>query len=630
MDTENRQSDSSLPFVEASVLNRLQAEEFGSATDMATFCSKWLALNCSTIRGCRLGAVYSLQGKELHVAGRWPHKQEGSRQGGMLALTAAARACQVEGGGVLLDARVLEHLGVEAGGTCYLAVPVEVERTLWGFVALLVEGAREDLRSVLERVQWATGWFSWFQVRGRSQADEQVQMHMRTALDLLAASVDYDTFEESAMALVNELAARFECDRVSLGMLRSHKVRLSAVSGAAVTEGKMEVTQRIASAMEEALDQDAPTRFPPPSKQSAAQRRVVRSHRELCLASGLPRTALTLPLRSGGGTVGAITLEREADRPFSESEEAMLEATAELLGPLIEIQHKEDRFIGVKLIDSLRFAASRLLGPGHVGAKAAALSLLAVALFFSLAQWEYRVSADCLVEAEVQRVAAAPFDGFLHQAPVRAGDLVSRGQLMARLDDRQLQQRRIEVLERLRQSEQRYRQALGEHQASDARILSSLVDQVKAELALLEDLIEQTHIRAPFDGVVVRGDLSRQMGAPVQRGDVLFEVAPLDRFLLVLEVDERDIGELQEGQQGYFRLLSRPHETHPLEVSLITPVSSAEEGANVFRVEARLQEAPPWLRPGMEGVAKVHIDRRLILWIWTHRVVDFIRIHLWL
>jgi hypothetical protein len=35
------------------------------------------------------------------------------------------------------------------------------------------------------------------------------------------------------------------------------------------------------------------------------------------------------------------------------------------------------------------------------------------------------------------------------------------------------------------------------------------------------------------------------------------------------------------------------------------------------------------MRPGMEGVGKVDIDRRNYLWIWTRQVVDSLRLAAW-
>jgi hypothetical protein len=58
-------------------------------------------------------------------------------------------------------------------------------------------------------------------------------------------------------------------------------------------------------------------------------------------------------------------------------------------------------------------------------------------------------------------------------------------------------------------------------------------------------------------------------------------------------------------------------------------VSIPEEGRNYFQVEAKMEHTSDLLRPGMEGVAKIDIDRRKMIWIWTHKLVDWVRLSLW-
>jgi hypothetical protein len=37
----------------------------------------------------------------------------------------------------------------------------------------------------------------------------------------------------------------------------------------------------------------------------------------------------------------------------------------------------------------------------------------------------------------------------------------------------------------------------------------------------------------------------------------------------------------------------------------------------------------PYLRPGMEGVGKVEVGERKVLWVWTHGLTDWLRLALW-
>jgi hypothetical protein len=58
-------------------------------------------------------------------------------------------------------------------------------------------------------------------------------------------------------------------------------------------------------------------------------------------------------------------------------------------------------------------------------------------------------------------------------------------------------------------------------------------------------------------------------------------------------------------------------------------VATARDGRNYFRVEARLDRAPEGLRPGMEGVAKIAVDERLLVTIWTRSALDWAHLALW-
>jgi multidrug efflux pump subunit AcrA (membrane-fusion protein) len=74
---------------------------------------------------------------------------------------------------------------------------------------------------------------------------------------------------------------------------------------------------------------------------------------------------------------------------------------------------------------------------------------------------------------------------------------------------------------------------------------------------------------------------------------------------------------------------SLPDQAFALNVETITPVAEAGGGRTVFRVEGRLTENSPRLRPGMEGVAKIDAGERLLIWIWTRSMTDWLRLKAW-
>ncbi len=71
----------------------------------------------------------------------------------------------------------------------------------------------------------------------------------------------------------------------------------------------------------------------------------------------------------------------------------------------------------------------------------------------------------------------------------------------------------------------------------------------------------------------------------------------LERLKHLSEQDERDVGDIQVGQRGNILLSAFPHDPIPFQVEMITPVSTANEGRNFFRVEAKLDYNDARLRP---------------------------------
>jgi hypothetical protein len=127
----------------------------------------------------------------------------------------------------------------------------------------------------------------------------------------------------------------------------------------------------------------------------------------------------------------------------------------------------------------------------------------------------------------------------------------------------------------------------------------------------------------------VSGDLNQLLGTPVEQGKLLFQIAPLDAYRVILQVDERDIASVDLGQTGELTLSGLPDQRLGFAVQQITPVASQEEGRNFFRVEAHLQTPSVRVRPGMEGVGKITVGERKLIWIWTHSLTDWLRTWVW-
>jgi multidrug efflux pump subunit AcrA (membrane-fusion protein) len=242
---------------------------------------------------------------------------------------------------------------------------------------------------------------------------------------------------------------------------------------------------------------------------------------------------------------------------------------------------------------------------------------------------QYRVGAQARIEGSVQRALVAPADGFLRQAHVRPGDRVKTDQVLAELaeDDLRLEHRKFHS--EYTQHENAASAALARSDRAQYAIAQAKADEARAQVELLDAQLARVRVQAPFDGVIIKGDLSQSLGAPVRKGEVLLTIAASDKFRLLVEVDERDIGAIAAGQNGSVALGALSDRALRFRVERVTPVAVAREGRNFFEVEGALEDTPPVLRPGLQGVAKIEAGHRPLAWIWTHRLIEALRLGLW-
>ena len=594
---------------------------FLKASTPETFCQSWLEIQCGMLGNVCRGMVFLGPPNRgpFHPVATWPKGRSSSKD-----LTKTVQRILAERRGIVVRGEPSE--GQTQNGHYEIGYPIKVSGALYGTSVLEVTQQSEgELHAMMRQLQWGTAWLELFCLRDGLALEKDTRERIQAALDLVATSVGHRDFYTSALSLVNTLATKLACDRVSIGFVKGGRARVTALSHSAEFKEETNLIQGICDAMDEAIDQREIIVYPPPTGGASV---VTQTHAQFAKADG-GAALLSLPLEAGGQTVGAILLERPSERPFDQKSVDLCRSVASLVGPILDAHRREDRWFAAKLWHSLRQTLQQLFGSGHVGLKLTATTVgLLLAMCF-LAKGDYRVSAKTVLEPIIQRAAAAPFDGYIREAPVRAGDLVRANDILCVLDDRELKLERLKSSSKLEEYRKEYHRAMAEREAAKVEILTAQIDQVQAEIALFDDQLAHTRVLSPFDGIVASGDLSQLLGSPVEKGKVLFEVAPLDRYRVVLEVDERDIADVLVGQGGHLLLSAFPSEPLGITVEKITPVSTAREGRNFFRVEAKLDQPHDRLRPAMEGAGKIEIDRRLLVWIWTHQVVDWFRLTAW-
>ncbi len=596
---------------------------FTGAGSRDEYFHSWLALQCSRVSKVIQGVLIigNLKTNSFVPVAKWPQEGVDVERLAEISERVLAERC-----GLLVELAMPPGMDTSYPPRYGLAYPILINEELCGVVALEVATDEEaQLKSAMDKLQWGESWLELFFCKSKKEESETALGGLKAAVDMLAAVLAEDHFRGASITFVTEMATHLHCDRVSLGFVRRNRIRVKTVSHSAQFGKRMNLIRSIERAMDEARFQRQEIRHPAPPD---AEIIVTRDHEFLAKQHG-SGSILTLPLYGNNTYYGALTLERPEDQPFDDGDVEFCRSVAGLVAPALENKRLNDRLLIGKILDSLKAQVERLFGLQYLGRKLIVLLLAGIIVFFSVATGKYWLSADTTLEAAVRRVVVAPFNGYIKEAHVRAGDLVKKHMLLCVLDDRDLRLQRLKWLSQRRQLRRQHQEVLAKHKWADVNIIKAQLDQTNAQLSLVESQLKRTRILAPFNGIVASGDLSQMLGGLVEKGDVLFELAPLDAYRVIVQVDERRIADVRTGQQGSLVLSSLPNDHYDFLVEKITPISTAREGRNYFRVEAHLKSVSERLRPGMEGVGKIYVDRRKLIFIWTRNLTEWLRLKAW-
>lgn len=587
---------------------------FVAAKTVETRSAAWLAILCADMPGACAGAVLieSVEAGTFVPLAVWPEGASGlGRLAGAVEDTLRARTA--------VNRAVEDAAGPERR---HLAYPLLLGERIDGVVVVEVTCTAAAASDAMRRIHWGSAWLA--NLLGARELDEAIRGRERVAsvLDALAVVLRAGPTKQLMFEIANDLRQRFNATRSAIGWVADAAVGVVALSDAANFDRRSPIVKAYREAMEEAYDRACALRA-----SAGDGTEGLPAHQAMMATSG-SGYVVTQPLMQGAEVVAVITLERD-ETGFSDADLLWLDAYAALAASAIAQRREADRSSAGRLYSECKRGLRKIFGPRHLVWKtASALALLLVAVLV-LVPVSYRVTARTVIEGEIQRVVPAPFEGFVAAAPVRAGDSVKAGQLLAALDDRELKIELERWASERGQYEGRLREATAERDLAAVQVASAQLRQAEAQWALAAEKIERAQIRAPFEGIVVTGDLSQQVGAPVETGKKLFEIAPLASYRVILQVDERDIRQVAVGQPGRLVMTGIAGEAMDFSVGKVTPVATAQDGRNFFRVEAVLSDASTRLRPGMEGVSKVDVGRRSLWWILTHSLTDWLRLSLW-
>ncbi|MCB1092365.1 MAG: HlyD family efflux transporter periplasmic adaptor subunit, partial [Verrucomicrobiae bacterium] len=439
-------------------------------------------------------------------------------------------------------------------------------------------------------------------------------------VELLANAEGGTDFAECGRRLANHLREVLECDTVALAVRGFGGTKLAGISGeSGPAETHSPGRRALLSHLAEAMHRRQPLTTRRSATGSAPEGDAAVSLREWFD----PGLSLCFPLIDAEGQLrgGWIFLWKEEPADLSEKQ-ALIKAAGTEVAPLLALLHrsKPGPVVGSIL---------RLWKRGTASQRRFATAVAAIVLAATLVPLPYPVRSTCELQPVTRRVIAAPFDGILQRSLVRAGDLVTEGQLLAELDGREIRSQLAETISRRERAQKESDLALAEDRVADARVAAFEAEGLQHEIELLEYRQQHLQVRSPISGIVLEGDLDRSEGAPVRIGDALFEVGPLDRLVAEIAVDATDISLVETGAPVSVKLEATSQSTVKSTLLRVSPKSEWVDDQNAFICEAEIDNPDGSLRAGLKGKAKIDGPRRPLVWIWARDAWLALRYHLW-
>ena len=475
------------------------------------------------------------------------------------------------------------------------------------------------------------------------------------ALDLatrLIASINTSpNFKGACLQLVNDLSRQLGADRVAIGWAKGLgrrgegvTVKTVAISDTENIDRRMAMVQKLEAAMDECYDQDQPVLFPQPPERAMREgeeadvllsQAITHAHRELATGDAKMKVA-SLPMRVGEDVTGVLTIESTGDGRIDLAMLELLQSTMDLIAPVLSLRRSDDRNLALRSYDATLKAGSWIVGTKHtvwkLGLVVATLLMLAVILV----RVEYRIEAPATLQAIERRTVSVPFEGQIAAVPagIESGAKVVAGQIIAELDTTELRLQRLEAANKLNEATKRADAALAANKLDEYKQAAAQIDQARASIELYDVLIEKATIRSPINGTIIEGDLRDMIGASVKLGQPMYAIAPLDTMRIVAQVSDQDIALIRDAGDeittGQLATKAYPGKQFDFTLERIVPLAAPDaERRNAFEVRATLDEGAPWMRPGMEGIAKFNTGKRSLLDIGTRRIRDTLRLWLW-
>ena len=456
------------------------------------------------------------------------------------------------------------------------------------------------------------------QARNHLLAAQQTSLDVASLQEISLAVADCESLQTGCRKLANQLKTQIECSNSSseandhstptvyVGITGNNGFpKLTSISDCDSLPENERVVEAVEAAMAECISRNANGHWPPCENNFALLCHQTLSNvlQNRCLASYL--------LPDGKGTPLAVIVV-ESETPLTERANHFLSAGQNQLGVALSLVRRGESNKLQRCFDSIKksFTQKKTL---------TVLKIVAAILMLGMIPTPYQIRATSEVQPAKKKFLYAPFAAPLKESLVEPGDLVRKNAELARLDDKELYLELAEVQAELHRTQKELDGYVATHKAGEARMAQHESEMLQARLEILEQRSEQLVLRSPIDGIVIAGDWKNAAGMPLETGESLFEVAPLEELSIDVYLPDEEIRYARPGQHVRIKFDAYPFESFHGELESIHPAAEIKDSANVFIGTVKITNPDGKLRPGMKGTAHCNSSWQPIWWNLLHK-----------
>ena len=547
-----------------------------------------------------------------------------------------------------------------------ILAPLYVDKQAVGLVEILMDPTRRaanqksTLRFVGDLCDLATQYLKNRQLR-QMMSQQRLWNQLEGFTHAIHSSLD---LKETTYAVANDGKRLVGCDRLSVAMKIGGRMMVEAVSGQEVVEQRANLIReltRLCKLVHQSGDDlvyTGSTDGFPPEIRDALELYVDESGSKALVA-----TLLYKPESDPNKEkvpYGVLVAEQIGDEMAPTDMAARAEVVARHASTAVWNAQDHDKIFLLPLLKTIgspwRFFRGRTLAK-IVAGLVAVIVLIGVLAFVP---WRLTIEGRGSILPENRRITYAPIQGTVAELPFEHGQAVRQGDLLARLESKELDKQRTALLADQTKAEKSITHiALHQNKAPLAEKPRLIAERAEAEvlrdsaakqLEIIDEQLKQMEVRSPVDGIVthpfeVRKDL---MGRPVEVGQELIQVSATDRdWVLEVEVPDDDMGpvlearsrleqEIAKGEKpagsmlsAYFVTATDPEHRYPGFVRRISSKAETVEGKHVVKVTVGFSpevqrdflRRNQSLRPGAEVRARIYCGDARLAYVLLRDVV---------